>query len=79
MTFVILASFAAIVGVLTDSQVHTQFNEQESSAVNQLYSELNGKLSFDGLYLDWKHTRVSLSDFAGSQHAQIRIFDASDG
>jgi signal transduction histidine kinase len=79
LTFVILASFAAIVGVLTNRQVHTQFNEQESSAVNQLYSELNGKLSFDGLYLDWKHTRVSLSDFAGSQHAQIRIFDASDG
>ncbi|MFZ0090743.1 MAG: HAMP domain-containing sensor histidine kinase [Solirubrobacteraceae bacterium] len=75
----ILACFAAIVGVLTNRQVRAQFADQQSSAVNQLYGELNGKLAFKGLYLNWKHTRVSLSDFAGADHAQIRIFDSSDG
>ncbi len=77
LTFVILASFAAIVGVLTNRQVRAQFDEQQSSAVNQLYGELNGKLAFDKLYL--KPIKVSLSDFAGANHAQIRIFDSADG
>jgi two-component system, OmpR family, sensor kinase len=80
LTFVILAGFAAIVGVLTNRQVRTQFNDQQTSAVNQLYSELDGRLHFTGgLYLDWKRTNVSLGDFAGAERAQIRIFDSSDG
>ncbi|MGA9860306.1 MAG: HAMP domain-containing sensor histidine kinase [Solirubrobacteraceae bacterium] len=80
LTFVILAGFAAIVGTLTNRQVHTQFNDQQTSAVNQLYGELNGKLHFTGgLYLDWRRTKVSLVDFAGADHAQIRIFDSNDG
>src|ERR1700722_8580960 len=80
LTFVILACFAAIVGVLTNRQVRTQFNDQQSSAVNQLSGELNGKLQYTGgLYLDWRKTKVSLSDFAGADDAQIRIFDSSDG
>ncbi len=78
LTFVILASFAAIVGVLTDRQVRAQFDDQQSQAINQLDQELNGRLHFDnGLYL--KRTNVSLGDFAGSDHAQIRIFDFADG
>jgi two-component system OmpR family sensor kinase len=82
LTFVILASFAVIVGVLTDRQVRTQFDEQQSSAIERLDSELNGKLAFDKSdpYLNWSHVQnVSLSDFAGAEHAQIRIFDDSDG
>jgi two-component system, OmpR family, sensor kinase len=82
LTFVILASFAAIVGVLTNRQVRTQFDEQQSSAIERLRSELNGKLAFDknDPYLDWsKVENVSLADFAVGEHAEIRIFDDSDG
>jgi two-component system OmpR family sensor kinase len=79
LTLVILACFAVIVGVLTNRQVRTQFNDQESSAVNQLYAELNGKLSFSGVYLDWRKAKVSLTDYAGAERAQIRIFDSNDG
>jgi two-component system, OmpR family, sensor kinase len=82
LTFVILASFAAIVGVLTNRQVRTQFNDQQSNAIGRLFNELNGNLHFDRrdpLDLDWSHTNVSLLDFASAQHAQIRIFDGSDG
>ena len=38
LTLVILAGFAGIVGVLTNRQVRTQFNDQETSAVSQLYA-----------------------------------------
>jgi two-component system OmpR family sensor kinase len=82
LTFVILAGFAVIVGVLTDRQVRTQFDEQQTSAVERLYSELNGKLAFNrnDPYLDWsKVGNVSLYDFAVAEHAEIRIFDDSDG
>ena len=78
LTFVILASFAALVGTLTSRQVRTQFNNQQKGAVDELYKELNRKLSFEGLYLDWNRTHVSLRQFASAQHAQIRIFDAAD-
>ncbi len=80
LTFVILACFAVIVGVLTNRQVRTQFNDQQNSAIEQLDSELNGKLSFSGgTYLNLKSAKVSLVDFAGAEHAQIRIFDSNDG
>lgn len=81
LTFVILACFAAIVGVLTNRQVHTQFNDSESAAFTQLYKELDGNLQFfrSSPYLNWRRTNVSLSDFAGADRAQIRIFDADDG
>ncbi|MGH2928790.1 MAG: sensor histidine kinase, partial [Solirubrobacteraceae bacterium] len=76
----ILASFAVIVGVLTDRQVRTQFDEQQASAIGRLAKELDGQLVFDhGLNLDLSKIDVSLSDFAGGEHAQIRIFDDSDG
>ncbi|HEY5427517.1 MAG TPA: HAMP domain-containing sensor histidine kinase [Solirubrobacteraceae bacterium] len=79
LTFVILASFAAIVGVLTNRQVRTQFNDQQDSAVTRLDQELTGKLHFTGLYLDLHRAKVSLGDAASGEHAQIRIFDTSDG
>ena len=78
LTFVILAGFAAIVGTLTNRQVDTQFDNQQSYAVSQLVGELQPKLAFSGG--QWlKSTKVSLGDFAGAENAQIRIFDASDG
>ncbi|MGH2888822.1 MAG: histidine kinase dimerization/phospho-acceptor domain-containing protein, partial [Solirubrobacteraceae bacterium] len=78
----ILASFAVIVGVLTNRQVRTQFDDSQASAVGRLYSELKGNLVYDRsdpLTLDWSKVDVSLTDFAGGEPAQIRIFDNSDG
>jgi signal transduction histidine kinase len=80
LTFVILAGFAGIVGTLTNRQVRTQFSDQQGSAFNQLYTELNRKLHYvNGLSLDCNRTKVRLGDYALSEHAQIRIFDSSDG
>jgi two-component system, OmpR family, sensor kinase len=81
LTFVILACFAVIVGVLTNRQVRTQFDDQQNNAYGQLYSELNGKLSWmkgTPTYLNLRSANVSLNDFAGSDDAQIRIFDSND-
>jgi signal transduction histidine kinase len=77
---VILAGFAAIVGTLTSRQVRGQFNDEVSSAVDQLYTELNGRLGFiNGTELNCFRTPVHLSDYARAENAQIRIFDSSDG
>ncbi|HEY1509147.1 MAG TPA: HAMP domain-containing sensor histidine kinase, partial [Solirubrobacteraceae bacterium] len=75
LTFVILASFASIVGVLTARQVRGQFNDEVRSAADQLQSELNGKLRYIGPNPNCKTTTVHLSDYASAEHAQIRIFD----
>jgi signal transduction histidine kinase len=75
LTFVILASFAALVGVLTSNQVRGQFNDDVSRAGDQLQRELNHKLMFVGPNLNCDSTTVHLSDYAASEHAQIRIFD----
>ena len=81
LTFVILAGFATIVGTLTGRQVRTQFSDQQSSNVSQLFNQLNRKLRYssDGLSLDCFRTKIHLSDFASGEHAQIRIFDPADG
>jgi two-component system OmpR family sensor kinase len=77
LTLVILASFAGIVGALTNRQVRTQFNDQESSAVSGLVSEFNGKLQMRGTQLHCN--RNKLYDYASFEHAEIRFFDSSDG
>jgi len=79
LTFVILAGFAALVGTLTGRQVRVEFDEQQSKAIGQLSAELNGKLRFRGVYLDWRRVQVHLTDFTGLNRAQIRIFDSTDG
>ncbi len=79
LTFVILAGFATIVGTLTNRQVRGQFNDEVRSAVDQLYQELNHNLRFVGAALNCDGTKVHLSDYASAEHAQIRIFDSSDG
>jgi two-component system, OmpR family, sensor kinase len=74
LTFVILAAFAALVGVLTSNQVRGQFNDDVSRAGDQLQRELNHKLKFVGPTLNCENTTVHLSDYAATEHAQIRIF-----
>jgi two-component system, OmpR family, sensor kinase len=82
LTFVILASFAAVVGVLTSRQVRGQFTTQVGNAADQLQSQLTGKISFPatGRQLpNCNRLPVHLSDIASAEHDQIRIFvlDAS--
>jgi signal transduction histidine kinase len=74
LTFVILAGFAVIVGILTTNQLRSQFNDQVHGAADQLRTELaplkwlpNGELGCD--------KTVSLSDYVTAEHAQIRIYD----
>ncbi len=74
LTLVILAGFAAIVGVLTTGQVRGQFNDEVRSAADQLKDRLSGNLKFVGGSIDCNQT-VHLSDYAVAEHAQIRIFD----
>ncbi len=78
LTFVILAGFAAIVGVLTTRQVRGQFSDEVRSAADQLYQELNHNLRFIGPNLNCNRTTVSLTDYVSAEHAQIRIFDGGE-
>jgi two-component system, OmpR family, sensor kinase len=74
LTFIILAGFAAIVGVLTTRQVVGQFNDDVRSQADQLHQKLDHKLGIVGPNLTCNHTTVSLRDYASAEHAQIRIF-----
>jgi two-component system, OmpR family, sensor kinase len=81
LTFVILASFAVIVGALTNRQVHTQFDDQLSATIDHLARDV----SHEGLRVAGTGARpkldcpaVSLGSFAEAVHAQIRLFDSSD-
>ena len=78
LTFVILAGFAAIVGVLTTRQVRGQFNDEVTAAADQLKAGLNHKVGFVGLKPNCEHTKVSLGSFASAENAQIRIFDQGE-
>jgi two-component system, OmpR family, sensor kinase len=75
LTCVILASFAAIVGVLTDGQLRGQFNDDVRSNSDQLARDLRLKWLGDGAYLNCKKQNVSLKDYTSAEHAQIRIFN----
>ncbi len=78
LTFVILAGFAAIVGVLTTRQVRGQFNDEVRSAADQLQRQLHLHLNRKTFALDCNRT-VRLSDYASAEHAQIRIYNNDDG
>ena len=78
LTFVILAGFAFVVGILTDRQVRTQFNDQQTAAAATLADELRARMRFDPSGLT-PIKRISLSDYAGADSAQIRIFDTRTG
>jgi two-component system OmpR family sensor kinase len=77
LTFVILAGFASIVGVLATNQVRNQFDNEVTSAADQLGHALNAKLSL-GQALECNQT-VRLIDYATAEQAQIRIFDENTG
>ena len=78
LTFVILAGFAAIVGVLTSRQVRGQFNDEVRSAADQLQRQLGHlRLNPRTFSLDCNHS-VRLSDYASAEHAQIRVFNTDD-
>ena len=81
LTLVILAGFAGIVGTLINRQVRQQFNDQQNSNVETLYSQLNHNLHYlkTGEGLDCRHAKIHLGDIASVEHAQIRIYDSSDG
>ena len=74
LTFVILAGFAAIVGVLTERQVVGQFNDNVNAAADSLQQSMNGKLRFINASLDCDKAPVHLNDYASAEHAQIRVF-----
>jgi two-component system OmpR family sensor kinase len=75
LTFVILAAFAVLVGVLTTRQLRGQFNDQVHSAADQLRGELQPHLRFLPNGELNCNTTVSLSDYVSAERAQIRIFD----
>jgi len=69
LTFVILASFAGVVGVLTDRQVTRQFYGQLDESIAQLVTEMHP--SYIGRTLDCNY---DLTRFAQADAAQIRVF-----
>ncbi len=75
LTCVILASFAAIVGVLTDRDLRGQFNNEVRSNSAQLAHELHLKWIGASGYLNCKNQHISLEDFTSAEHAQIRIYN----
>jgi two-component system OmpR family sensor kinase len=78
LTFVILAGFALIVGVLTTRQVRGQFTNQVTSEANYVETEL-GTLQLDPTTHRLDCGQVNLGDYASPENAQIRIYDLGDG
>jgi signal transduction histidine kinase len=79
LTFVILASFAVLVGVLTTRQVTRQFNNEVHAAADELKQDLDGELRFAGGQIENCNQSVNLTDYARPEQAQIRIFDEYTG
>ena len=74
LTFVILAAFAALVGVLTTGQVRNSFNSDVHRAADRLARQLQLQWLADGTSLNCDTANIGLSDYALAEHAQIRIF-----
>jgi len=74
LTCVILASFATLVGVLTDRQLRGQFNDEVRSNSDQLRNDIRLKWIGNSGNLQCNQT-VSLKDYASAEHVQIRIFN----
>ena len=73
LTFVILASFAAVVGVLTDRLVTGQFVDQMNYAIEYLEVKMQPQAVGHELLDCGLH--VDLANFAGADNAQIRVMD----
>jgi signal transduction histidine kinase len=76
LTFIILAAFAALVGVLTTKQVRGSFDNEVRSAADRLAGQLSIYWQPNGKQLDCANASPDLSDFASAEHAQIRIYSA---
>jgi two-component system OmpR family sensor kinase len=77
LTFIILAAFAALVGVLTARQVRGSFNNDVSATATRLAEELHLHWQPNG-ELGCLDTNVALKDFVEAEHAQIRVY-SDDG
>src|ERR1700722_4362428 len=77
LTFIILAAFAALVGVLTARQVRGSFNNDVSATASRLAGELHLHWQPNGS-LGCLDTNVALKDFVEAEHAQIRVY-SDDG
>ena len=76
LTFVILAGFAAIVGVLTTRQVRGQFNDEVRVRRRSAQQRAQPQARVRSAVTRSTATQtVRLSDYASAEHAQIRIFD----
>jgi two-component system OmpR family sensor kinase len=76
LTFVILAAFAALVGVFTANEVRGSFNSDVRNTSFQLARQLHLRWLANG-ELGCANTTISRNFFVAAEHAQIRIF--SDG
>jgi two-component system OmpR family sensor kinase len=74
LTFIILAAFAALVGVLTSKQLGNTFD----SAVQRSASDLKGELQLFPVpgprQVDCSHTTPDLSAYGSGEHDQIRVY-----
>jgi signal transduction histidine kinase len=77
LTCVILASFAAIVGVLTDRQLRGQFNDEVRSNADQLSQKLRLRWEGNSGLLAGCNRTVVLRDFASAEHVQIRLVNTA--
>jgi two-component system, OmpR family, sensor kinase len=75
LTCVILASFAAIVGVLTDHQLRGQFNDEVRINADQLAQKLRLKWEGNSGLLEGCNRTVVLKDYASAEHIQIRLLN----
>jgi len=75
LTCVILASFAALVGVLTDRQLRGQFNDEVRTNAEQLAQALHLRWISNSGNLNCNKQEVSLRDYTSAEHVQIRIFN----
>ncbi|MGH2907877.1 MAG: sensor histidine kinase [Solirubrobacteraceae bacterium] len=76
LTLVILASFAVIVGVLTNRQVRSQFDNQLSTASERLSSQLSKQLVINQHNRTADCQALTLGSFAAAEHALIRVWDS---
>ena len=77
LTFVILAAFAVVVGVLTTNQLRSQFTNQVHSASDQLGRQLHLTWSIPEQLLPC--STITLSEYVSAERAQIRIFNDAGG
>jgi len=75
LTFVILASFAVIVGILTNRQVRSQFDNQLIGTSQHLSMQLSKELVINRNGTA-NCVDLNLGSFAEAEHALVRVFDS---